>query len=652
MTDESNYNDDDSNDYNYDELYEIYLHPINLNNTTYDELRQLPFLSKIQIDAILLYVLTHYPMRSLGELMLIPSIDYTTRMRLMLFCRAGTEHSHSQAEILRNVLTHPQQAVTLRTDIPFYTKAGYRNLPDSILSRYPNRIYLGNNNYHSLRYSFNANGHILAGAEIEKDGGERYFDYVSAYILLHDMGCIRNLVIGDYKLSFGQGLVVSNTMSFGKQATLGSMPYMGRGIIRHSSMTESNHLRGAAANITLSSTLHATAFASYQGIDATLSASNVGTVSSFKTDGLHRTQLERSKRNMLHELTWGGNLQFSQGVFSTGVTAIATHLSKPLSPKHDTPASAYRLYNLHGTDFGAIGLSYAYITSRYTFQGETAMSTASGCMATINTMSMRTSATTTLSVSVRHFDRAYATRYGHTLSEGSTPQNETGLLAAVKAEPWQHIHIDAYADFFHFPYQRSNASAPSNGLDCMAQTVFDLNDKTRFQLRYRIKSRQQDCTDANGNTRLMYSTNQTWRLSYTQQIAQPVSVQTLFTFTHRFNPDSDNESGLSLSENIRWQSANGSKRINLMAAYFKTDSYASRVWIYEPSLLYTLGMNSFYYHGLRLALVASVSVGRGLRLQCKVGHTSYFNRDTIGSGLELISHSYRTDLNLQARWTF
>ena len=650
MTDE--YQENDIEPSTFEDLYEIYLHPINLNNTTYDELRQLPFLTDIQINAILYHVLTNYPMRSLGELMLISSIDYTTRMRLMLFCRAGEERPVTTAETLRNILRYPKQDVTLRTDIPFYTKEGYRDYPDSILSRYPNRVYQGNNNYHSLRYAFNAKGHILAGLEVEKDGGEREFDYVSAYVMLHDIGRIRNLVIGDYKLSFGQGLVVSNSMSFGKHATLGSMPYMGRGISRHSSMMESNHLRGIAANLTLSQRVHATAFASYQGIDATLSGSNSNSVSSLKTDGLHRTQLERSKRNLLHEFTWGGNLQFSQGVFSAGVTAIATHLSMPLTPKHDTPSSAYRLYNLHGTDFGAIGLSYGYITSKYSFQGETAMSTASGCMATINTMSMRTSSTTTLSMSVRHFNKAYATRYGHTLSESSTPQNETGILAAIKAEPWQRIHIEAYADVFHFPYMRSNTSAASNGLDCMAQVVYTPTDKSRLQLRYRIKSKQQDYADGNGGTQLMYGTNQTWRLSYTQQIGSPLSLQTLFTFSHRFNPDSDNESGLLLAENVRWQSSDGGRHVSLMAAYFNTDSYASRVWTYEPSLLYSLGMNSFFYHGLRVAVVASANVSKSLRLQCKLGHTSYFGRNTIGTGLEQISQSHREDLLLQARWTF
>ena len=41
-------------------------------------------------------------------------------------------------------------------------KQGYRPQPDSILQRYPNRVYLGEPFYHSLRYSYTFDERIQA----------------------------------------------------------------------------------------------------------------------------------------------------------------------------------------------------------------------------------------------------------------------------------------------------------------------------------------------------------------------------------------------------------------------------------------------------------------------------------------------------------
>jgi len=169
-----------------DELYEIHLSPINLNDLktkegqnglqiqTTDRLAQLPFLTRQQIEAIVYYVNVHYPVRTLGELMMIRELDYLTRMRLMLFCYAGepsTEGNYS----LRRLWRYAQHELTVRTDIPLYTKDGYLDKPQSVIEKSPNKIYRGNSNYHSLRYQVKSMHRITAGFQMEKDAGEDYF---------------------------------------------------------------------------------------------------------------------------------------------------------------------------------------------------------------------------------------------------------------------------------------------------------------------------------------------------------------------------------------------------------------------------------------------------------------------------------------------
>ena len=104
------------------------------------------------------------------------------------------------------------------------------------------------------------------------------------------------------------------------------------------------------------------------------------------------------------------------------------------------------------------------------------------------------------------------------------------------------------------------------------------------------------------------------------------------------------------AEHIGYDSSDGRFRFDIAAAYFHTDSYAARLYAYEPSLLYSMGMTAYYNHGIRLTALADIALQSNLHLSCRVAHTRYFDRHTIGSALELINHSHREDLSLQLRW--
>ena len=104
-------------------------------------------------------------------------------------------------------------------------------------------------------------------------------------------------VIGNYRLSFGQGLVMNTNFSLGKQSILSSIYSMNKGIKKHSSTSESNYFRGLAASVSLSKNLFFTGFYSFREQDATLDGMFI---TSFKTDGYHRTPLEMSKKNNIN----------------------------------------------------------------------------------------------------------------------------------------------------------------------------------------------------------------------------------------------------------------------------------------------------------------------------------------------------------------
>lgn len=96
----------------------------------------------------------------------------------------------------------------------------------------------------------------------------------------------------------------------------------------------------------------------------------------------------------------------------------------------------------------------------------------------------------------------------------------------------------------------------------------------------------------------------------------------------------------------------GSWQVYGFISYFNTSSYQSRIYVYERQLQHDFYFPTYYGKGFHLALQASADLGSHLRLTAKVGHTNYRDRETIGSGLQLILHSHQTDVDLQLRWQF
>ena len=91
-------------------------------------------------------------------------------------------------------------------------------------------------------------------------------------------------------------------------------------------------------------------------------------------------------------------------------------------------------------------------------------------------------------------------------------------------------------------------------------------------------------------------------------------------------------------------------KFNGMAGYFHTDSYASRLYVYERSPLYSFSFPAYYGEGLRMALMVQANVNRHLSFTAKLGFTRYFDRETISSGLQEINGPIQTDLDMQIRW--
>ncbi|CAM3743512.1 hypothetical protein AQAU111925_03340 [Aquirufa aurantiipilula] len=74
------------------------------------------------------------------------------------------------------------------------------------------------------------------------------------------------------------------------------------------------------------------------------------------------------------------------------------------------------------------------------------------------------------------------------------------------------------------------------------------------------------------------------------------------------------------------------------------------MYAYEPSLPYAFSLPAYSGKGMRTCLVVQYKCMEHLNISTKIGRTDYWERDEIGSGLDLITGSHKTDISLQIVW--
>ena len=211
--------------------------PVNLNVATREQLEQFPFLSDIQIEHLLAYIYIHGQMKTIYELQLVEEMDKQTIQYLLPFVcikAINNESAFRWKSLLKNAAKYGKNELLTRFDIPFYRRKGYEH------------TYLGPSVYNSVKYTFRYRDQLYAGGVAEKDAGEpfgalhnRYgYDYYSFYLLLKDCGRLKALAVGNYRLSFGQGLVISNDFSPSRTAVVAQAERRTNGFRRHFSTNE------------------------------------------------------------------------------------------------------------------------------------------------------------------------------------------------------------------------------------------------------------------------------------------------------------------------------------------------------------------------------------------------------------------------------
>ncbi len=615
----------------YDALCQLEDAPLDLNTATKEQLEQLPFLSDIQIEEICYRRYLYGRFESISELMTIRSLDYWRRRLLECFSYVG-EAQKKGFPSLKNIVKYGKHQVVGMVKVPFYERKGDR------------QGYYGNKYKHYLKYDFHYGDYVKAGVVASQDAGEPFFnhlspygyDYYSYYVMVKNLGRIKALALGKYRISWGLGMVINNDFSLGKLIALSSIGRTASGIKVHSSLSDYNYQQGMATTIALSSHIDLSAFVSYRPIDATMSSDNQTITTILKT-GYHRTKSELQRKNAAMQLSSGIRIGYTLGGLRLGMNSVYTAFDHELKPN---TSQAFRRFYPQGNHFVNTSIDYSYVHHRWSVKGETALDRHQS-LATINTVAFQPISTLTTMLLQRFYSYRYQSLFANSFASGSGVQNESGVYLGVNWQPSQAFSMLVYTDIAYFPWKRYQASAASYAYDNLAQLTWHkgyFSASARYQLKMQQKDNKQ-------KTRLVYDTTHRGRLwvAYDNK-----------TFNARLQTDAvlsrykQQNVGWMITGNTGYSLADKMK-VNLTAGYFHTDDYASRIYVYEPGLLYTLSYGMYYGRGLHGAVNARYAQGKHLLFIARLATTKYHDRQKISSGLNEINGNTITDLQLQVK---
>ena len=171
-------------------------------------------------------------------------------------------------------------------------------------------------------------------------------------------------------------------------------------------------------------------------------------------------------------------------------------------------------------------------------------------------------------------------------------------------------------------------------------------------IRYRYKNKFKDYNPAEGDKITVPYIQQKGRYQLTYSPNDELVLKTTADVVHNAYQHKDPSKGFLIKQSIGYKFPKLPLQLDASVAWFKTDDYASRITVYEKSLLYSFSMPSFYGEGERFSFNTRYELNKHIVLQGKYACTHYRDREVISSGLEQIEGNLKSDLYFQVQFKF
>ena len=624
-------------------------HPLNLNEAGAGQLKELFFLTDLQIENLLSYRHLLGKFISIYELQAIPALDVGTIKKILQF--VTIENSISTVEDLKRRFGRGDHGLLFRFSQVIEKSKGYNETTQGAK-------YLGGRQRLFFRYRYQYKNLLQYGVVGDKDAGEQFFsgkqkygfDFYSLHLFATNLGRIQALALGDFTVNMGQGLIQWQSIAFSKSADVLAVKRQLSILRPYNSSGEFYFNRGAAVTIRVGK-IEATGFVSLRKLSANFVADTINNeefISSFINSGYHRTQSEIEDRNNLQQFSYGGNISYRQRNWHIGLNGVVYSFSLPVQKRNEP----YNLFAISGRDWNNFSIDYSYTYRNLHFFGEVAtdrnLSTA-----ILNGLLISVDPHVDLSFMQRAIDKRYQAVYGNAFTENTYPTNENGIYAGISLKPMSGWRLDMYADFYRFPWLKYLVDAPGYGKDFLVQATFAPNKQLMIYSRFRSEAKQHDLPDNTTVTNyLVMIPKQSWRTQISYKINSAITVRNRIEMLWYDKDEKDFETGFLSFFDLLYKPLLKSYSGNIRLEYFETGGYNSRIYTYENDVLYSFSIPALYDKGYRYYINLNFDVKRNFSVWLRWAQTVYKNKLNVGSSLDEIAGNCKSEIKIQTMLLF
>ena len=635
-------------------VYENQDKKININRLNPAELSKIPFLSMSQINNLTEYLTEYGEVFSMYELQAVEGFDSVTIRQLVPFIEIGPPLPRVRLTP-GNLIRDGRHEVVLRYQQVLQSRAGY-HIEDSLVQSESGNFYIGSPQRYYFRYRYTFFDRVVIGISGDKDAGEEFFkgsqplgmDFYSGFLAIKNLRWLNQLIVGNFRASFGQGLTLGGS-SFGSSVSFGSKMQYNAGFTPSQSVCEYGYLRGAAITIS-TGPVEWSGFLSITRKDASIYPADTGKradlfFSSFSETGFHRTPSELARKNQVRECVYGGHASYRGRSFLIGLTGLYGKWSGSLQPKQEV----YKQFMLNGNRFGGIGIDGRCRIGFTQIFGEFSISLNGGRAWLVGVTVIPIPGIDLLLI-CRNYQPHFQNPFSTAISQNSMMANEQGVFLRLQTQLIPKTTISGYVDLFRFPWLRYGVNGPSDGVEAGLFGHYQASPYWSFSLRYGIKWGAVNSSNPEDKiTQQVEERKNDLKVECNISPNPGISLRSCFALRSHRTTGQQREMGYLGSQEASYKRAGVFRAIRMKYTLFDIPFYNTRIYTYEPDLLYSFSAPGCYGRGIRCVLLIQFGIARKVDLWGWLGVTKYVDRTTIGSGLEEIDGSLKSEVKVQLR---
>jgi hypothetical protein len=358
--------------------------------------------------------------------------------------------------------------------------------------------------------------------------------------------------------------------------------------------------------------------------------------------GYYKTPIEIAKKGKVNEQVIGSTLVYKHPAQNSelGINMLYSNYSVPIHPKlsGNNPLCFRGQHHANGSIF------YRYLWQNFHFLGEGALSKGGGKAALVGVVASL-SRSIDATVLGRYYSQNFHSPYGKAFRENSASNsNERGIYIGTRISPLHCLYLDAYYDYFYFPW---HFGQPRAGHSWLVRANYQPTRTSLMYVQYKTATKPRWVAKTQKAT---MSTRQHYKLRWQYTLGQTINLKSEVQCSGYQQIDAPTW-GYAAAQNIAYKMR--PFQIKGHVVWFHVESTNNRLYTHESSLLHT-GFN-FRPHrgrGMYYSMLVCYQPTAAFRLELKYSLTHCKDKGAMSSVRNTLQVNKKNDVALQAIFKF